>query len=403
MVPSQPTPSAPEPSDPTAADPMESPSAGGAAASAAGPRTVVALSGGVDSAVAAALLAREGRNLIGVHLRTGVEADGEAAGGARSCCGADDARDARIIAARLGIPFYVVDVADAFQHVIQDFAEAYASGRTPNPCVLCNKGVKFGRLLQIARELGAGTIATGHYARLLPAADGRTRLLRAVDAQKDQSYVLYALNDEQRAAARFPLGQLEKSAVREQAAALGIHVADKPDSQELCFVPRGDYRAWLAEHHPEALVPGPVVDAGSGAVIGEHGGAAGYTLGQRKGLPAVGERRYVVSVDAPAGVVEVGDRAAVSHTVVQALDVNWIRVEEAEPGTRYRVQARVRNTGRPAPAWLVARGGRGVELTFDAPVFAPARGQALVAYQDDDVLCGGVIVGAHSSATEVAS
>ena len=162
-------------------------------------RTLVALSGGVDSAVAAARLAREGHDLIAVHLRTGVEADGESAGGARSCCGADDARDARIVASRLGIPFYVVDVADAFQAVIEDFADAYATGRTPNPCVLCNKGVKFGRLLDVARDLGADAVATGHYARLRRGADGRTRLLRAVDATKDQSYVLYALSDEQRA------------------------------------------------------------------------------------------------------------------------------------------------------------------------------------------------------------
>lgn len=356
-------------------------------------RVLCALSGGVDSAVAASRLQRDGADVVGVHLRTGVEADGEGAGGGRSCCGADDARDARRVAARLGLPFYVVDVADAFAGILEDFVASYASGRTPNPCVLCNRDVKFGRLLDLADDLACDVVATGHYARTEVAADGRHRLLRGLDSHKDQSYVLFPLDQRQLARARFPLGTVaSKDAVRREALDLGFEVADKPDSQDLCFVPGGDPRRFLREHAPQTLVPGEIYDRESGRVVGRHEGAAAYTLGQRKGLPAVGAARYVAKIDAPGGRLEIAGRAAMGTTEVRADRVNWIEVPPPASGVSFRVEARIRHASRPQPARLAVEGeGRAVRVRFEAPVFAPAPGQALVAYAGDAVLCGGTI------------
>ncbi|MDJ0974295.1 MAG: tRNA 2-thiouridine(34) synthase MnmA [Planctomycetota bacterium] len=358
-------------------------------------RVLCALSGGVDSAVAAARLVRDGHDVVGVHLRTGVEADGQAAGGTRSCCGADDARDARQVAAALDIPFYVVDVADAFRAVTDDFVAAYASGATPNPCVICNKEVKFGRLVEIARGLGAAAVATGHYARLETRADGRVRLRRAVDASKDQSYVLYPLSQAQLAAARFPLGDTPKEDIRREAEALDLHVAGKRDSQDLCFVPDGDYRRYLAEHAPDVLVPGEVVDE-TGRVVGTHDGAAGYTIGQRRRLPAMGTPHYVKAVDAEAGRVTIAGRDALEKRVVGVVNVNWVDCDAPEPGASFAVHARIRHAGAAEAGTLRVLPHGQVEVHFDAPVFAPARGQALVAYVENDVvLCGGTILAAR--------
>ena len=362
-------------------------------------RFLMALSGGVDSAVAAARLQRQGHELIGVHLRTGVEADGEAAGGSRSCCGADDARDARQVAAMLGIPFYVVDVEGVFAGVIDAFVKAYAEGNTPNPCVICNKTVKFGRLREIAHSLGAERVATGHYARTAVAPTGRQRLLRAVDPRKDQSYVLYALDQSQLAAASFPLGESAKDDVRVEAAELGFPVAGKPDSQDLCFVPRGDYREYLREHAPNVLVPGDVVDE-TGSVVGQHSGAAGFTVGQRRGLPALGERRYVSDVDARGGRVTIAPRGALLMDRVWAFDMNWIDEPAPTDATERRVEVKVRSASPAVAATLITgttEGDEGsggtVSIVFDEPIFAPAPGQAVVAYVDQAVLCGGVLGG----------
>lgn len=353
-------------------------------------RILAALSGGVDSAVAAARLKREGAEVVGVHLRTGVQADGEGAGGARSCCGADDARDARQVAARLEVPFYVVDVSDAFADVLEEFVVAYAAGLTPNPCVTCNARVKFGRLKQVATELGCEAVATGHYARRAKGEDGRWRLLRARDRRKDQTYVLYRLDQAQLAAARFPLGDTEKGDVREEAAALGLSVAAKPDSQDLCFVPRGDYRLYLRREAPDALVAGEIVDE-DGAVIGEHDGAAAFTVGQRRGLPAVGRPRYVTHVNATSGRVEVASRTRALRSRVEARDANWIDVAEPAEGTIFPVEARIRHAAETQPATLICLGAGRIEVAFEEPAFAPAPGQALVAYAGDAVLCGGRI------------
>ena len=353
-------------------------------------RILAALSGGVDSAVAAACLVAEGADVVGVHLRTGVEADGQGAGGSRSCCGADDARDAREVAGVLGIPFYVVDVQDAFRYVLDDFKSAYGAGRTPNPCVLCNKSVKFGRLLEIAEGLGATSVATGHYARIETDTEGRHVLMRAVDHTKDQSYVLYALDQHQLARARFPLGHLQKTDVRAEAERLALSVAGKPDSQDLCFTPGGDYRKWLREHAPEALVPGVFVDE-QGNELGEHEGAAGFTFGQRRRLPAMGVPHYVKDVDAESGQVTIAPRGRCEERAVHASGLNWVSQPAPEQETSYDVTVQIRHAGGAVPAVLEACGQAAARITFTDLVFAPAPGQALVAYQGDRVLCGGTI------------
>ena len=352
-------------------------------------RIVAAISGGVDSAVAAARLVEAGADVIGLHLRTGVEAEGAAAGGARSCCGADDARDARAVADALVIPFYVVDVREAFATVIEDFVAAYAAGRTPSPCVLCNQRVKFGRLVEIAQGLGAGVVATGHYARTEAGPEGRQRLLRSADASKDQTYMLFRLSQEQLGAARFPLGDTAKGDVRAEARRRGLLIHDKPDSQELCFTPQGP-RVFLKERAPEVFVPGPFVDGER--EVGTHDGAVGYTIGQRRGLPAVGTPRYVTDVDPAAGRVVMGSREDLLDRTVRFGDVNWIEVPDAEAaGLPRRVQARIRHAGDPSPGTLQMTNTGELAVVFDEPVFAPAPGQALVAYVDDAVLCGGTI------------
>ena len=353
-------------------------------------RTLVAISGGVDSAVAAARLVAAGEDVVGVHLRTGVESDDASAGGARSCCGADDARDARAVAARLDIPFYVVDVQEQFAAIIGDFVDAYAAGRTPIPCVACNSDVKFGRLRELARGFEAEVVATGHYARTARGPDGRWRLLRAADERKDQTYMLHQLDQAQLAAARFPLGDLTKDEVRAEARALGLAVADKPDSQELCFVPAAGHKAFLRERAPEHVVPGTFTDA-EGEEVGRHDGALGFTIGQRKGLPAVGEPRYVRRVDPAAGRVEIAPRGALLERTCTVEDVNWIDRAPPPVGTRLQVAVRHRHAVPLRPATLEVLGARSLRVDWPEAVFALTPGQALVAYAGAAVLCGGTI------------
>lgn len=359
-------------------------------------RILAALSGGVDSAVAAARLVRAGHDVVAAHLRTGVESDDASAAASRSCCGLDDARDARAVADHLGVPFYVVDVREAFSGVQADFRAAYEAGRTPAPCVLCNRDVKFGRLAEVAAQWGAGVIATGHYARLAPGAHGRWRLLAARDAAKDQTYMLFRLDDAQRARARFPLGESLKADVRREAEALGLPVHAKPDSQELCFLPaQGGVRAWLESVGADVHRPGDVVqdEGGSGPrVLARHAGALGLTRGQRHGLPALGVRRYVRRVEPATATVEVAPREALETSTVHARDAVWIEVVHAGAlAGPVRVTARIRHAGPAAAGWLMAEGADGFRVRFDAPVFAPAPGQAIVAYVGDAVLAGGTI------------
>lgn len=363
-------------------------------------RILVALSGGVDSAVAAARLVRDGADVVAVHYRTGVAAEDPAAPvRARSCCGVDDARDARAVAARLGVPFYVVDVSDAFRRDVLDaFVADYAAGRTPNPCIACNQHVKFGRIEDFARSVGAEAVATGHYARTAPRPGATTRLLRAIDPTKDQSYVLYGLSEAQRARARFPLGATTKAAVRDEARAAGLPVAAKPDSQELCFVPSGDHRTVLFHLDPSLRRPGPVVDA-AGRELARHDGAAGFTVGQRKGLGVTGAAPvYVTEVRPADDRVVVGPREALLRRVVRTAPLHWVDVSPAEGLARapWRVDVRIRHAAPPVPATLDVAPDGAATVTFDAPVFAPAPGQALVAYDGDAVLAGAPIVGSSA-------
>jgi tRNA-specific 2-thiouridylase len=336
---------------------------------------MVAMSGGVDSSVAAAMLVDEGHDVTGVTLRLwGGTTDS-------GCCSVGDVEDARRVAAQLGIPHYVLDEAEAFTaRVVEPYVRAYAAGRTPNPCVACNREMKFGRLLDTATALGFDALATGHHARVLRTADGRFRLLRARDAAKDQSYVLVGLGQRELARVVFPVGEGTKSEVRARAAARGLRTARKPESMDVCFVARRD-RVGFVEARTGSR-PGTVVDV-DGRVLGAHDGIARFTVGQRRGLGvAVGQRRYVVDVDARTRVVTVGPPDALLRDAVDLHDV-WFTAERPPPGTRFDVQ--VRAHGPTRCGYLV---GDRVEYEEPAPRVAP--GQIVALYVGDELVGGGV-------------
>jgi tRNA-specific 2-thiouridylase len=347
-------------------------------------RVVVAMSGGVDSSVAAALLAESGCEVIGVTLRL--------AGAGSRCCSLDDAEDARRVAERLGIRFYVADYADAFRReVMEPWADAYLAGRTPIPCVACNQRFKFRHLLDRAQALGAGAVATGHYARVeRDGATGALALLRGRDAGKDQSYFLFDLRPEQLERIRFPVGALEKREVRAHARRLGLATADKPESQEICFVPDGDHAAVVERLRPGAAAgAGEIVDE-SGAVVGRHRGIHRYTVGQRRGLALpLGERVFVRSLDAAANRVTVAPKAALAAAGARLDGVSWIA--GAAPTGPLRALVRVRHRHEGAKATLEPLPGGTARIAFDEPVVAVAPGQAAVFYDGERVLGGGWI------------
>jgi len=357
-----------------------------------GPATAVAMSGGVDSSVAAALLAREGGSLVGFSMQLVDRLAGETERYGR-CCSPDDFRDARSVADRLGFPHYVLAMEEDFRrHVLAPFADDYARGRTPSPCVRCNTFLKFGALLARAQAVGATQVATGHYAILEPdPRTGRTLLRKAVDEDKDQSYFLFDLTEEQRRAARFPLGALKKDEVREVARDFGLCTAEKPESMDLCFVERGsDYRAALAQRGlAPARTPGAITDA-AGRTLGRHAGIDGFTVGQRRGLGiASAHPLYVLRIEEPENRIVVGGKEALlrDHCVLER--TRWIPFER--PPARLRGEVRIRSTHAGAMASIDDHGDGTATIRFDEPQRSIAPGQAAVVYDGDLVLGGGWI------------
>ena len=350
-------------------------------------RMLVAMSGGVDSSVAAALLQEQGHEGVGLFMRNGITASVDARPGKQGCCSLGDAQDARFVAGQLGVKFYVLNFAEDFKRVIDYFVAEYKRGRTPNPCAVCNTDLKFGKLLDYARMVSAEKVATGHYART-DYRDGRWRLYRGRDDAKDQSYYLFGLSQEQLGHAHFPLGELRKDEVRALAAKFGLRTRDKPESMEICFVPEGDYRKVVAEVEPAALQPGPIVDC-SGQRLGEHGGVAGFTIGQRRGIGvAAAEAYYVVRLEPATNTVVVGAREELRIDRIRVSRLNWIAYEA--PEAELRVIARIRSRHAGTPATVRRSGGDSVEVEFDEPVEGAAPGQCAVFYaQDGDEVLGG--------------
>jgi tRNA-specific 2-thiouridylase len=349
-------------------------------------RVVVAMSGGVDSAVAAALLTEEGFDVVGITLQ--LYDHGATIGRKGACCAGQDIHDAARVAERLGIPHYVLDYESRFREaVIEDFADAYVRGETPIPCVRCNQTVKFRDLLATARQLGAEALATGHYARRVDGAAG-PELHRAADGGRDQSYFLFATTREQLSFLRFPLGVFDKNETRAVARRFDLPVAAKPDSQDICFVPSGSYAGVIAKLRPGAAVPGEVVDE-AGQVLGRHDGVIHFTVGQRKGLGiAAAEPLYVLRLEPETRRVVVGPHAALGRRHVKIGGMNWLGPPVPPEGLA--VEIRLRSTQPPAAARLFLTEGVG-EAVLEEPAFGVAPGQACVAYDGTRVLGGGWI------------
>jgi tRNA-specific 2-thiouridylase len=351
-------------------------------------RVVVAMSGGVDSSVVAALAVASGAEVIGVTLQ--LYDYGAATGRKGACCAGDDIRDARAVADRLGFAHYVFDHESAFRdEVVERFADDYLAGRTPIPCIRCNMGPKFTDLLRMAKELGADCLATGHYVRRIAGAAGR-ELHRALDPARDQSYFLYGTTEAQLDFLRFPLGGLPKPDVRRIAESFGLAVAGKPDSQDICFVPDGDYARIVRSLRPEGARPGRIVHAESGETLGEHAGVIHYTVGQRRGLEIGGqpEPLYVTGIDAAEAEVRVGPRRLLAVRAATIAESNRIGPLPDEP-----LSAKVRSMAKPVPVTLEGSLGEGAQaaIRFAEPEYGVAPGQAAVLYAGDRVIGGGWI------------
>ena len=349
-----------------------------------GNRIIVGMSGGVDSCVAAALLVEQGYDVIGVTMRLWT-VDRPEAVGHQHCCSAEDAEEAAEVAGILGIPHYVLNFEHEFAtRVVDTFVGGYGAGRTPNPCQACNEHIKFRALMQRGAALDTDLFATGHYARVCESA-GTYQLQRAADAGKDQSYFLYTLGQRELARLRFPLGHLQKAEVRAIARRLGLPVADKPDSQEICFVPDNNYRRFLRDRLESPA--GEVVDP-AGHVLGRHDGIIGFTVGQRRGLGAYGDRRYVIDLQPASARVVIGTESDLLRGGVVARDVHWL--SGSPPGDGADVLVKLRYKAPPAAATLHHRPG-GMVLRFHQPQRAVAPGQAAVCYDDEVLLGGGII------------
>ena len=354
------------------------------------------MSGGVDSSVAAWLLRRQGHEVIGVFMRHGVGATetcqvgpGPAKSHKQGCCSAADADDARRVAGLLEIPFYALNFEEEFGRIVDYFVDEYAAGRTPNPCVVCNTWLKFGRLFEFADSVGADAVATGHYARLVPSDDpDLPALCRGLDGGKDQSYVLFGIDRGRLRWMRFPVGEYRKDEIRRMAGEIGLRVADKRDSQEICFVPDQDHARLVRERRGGADAPGEIVTT-DGTVVGHHQGIEQFTIGQRKGLGiAFGEPRYIVRLDAQTRRVIVGTLEDLARTELTASGANWLVEEPHQP---IACQVKIRYRSRACEAELEPLPGGRFRVVFREPCSGVAPGQAAVCYQADRVLGGGWI------------
>jgi tRNA-specific 2-thiouridylase len=345
------------------------------------------MSGGVDSSVAAHLLKERGYEVIGLFMRTGAHAQ-DAERRAKTCCSVADAIDARNVADRLDIPFYALDFERDFARVMDQFADEYVAGRTPNPCVTCNIWLKFGKLWAYGKQVGADFVATGHYARIKEDAEGRPRVARAVDGDKDQSYVLSGLRRELLPHVLLPVGEYRKAEIRALARDLGLPVHDKPDSQEICFVPDDDYLGFVRSRRPGLDTSGALVDE-DGETLGRHSGIEAFTIGQRRGLGiAVGEPRYVVQIEPSTRTVTVGPRASLDRWGLEAARVNW---QGPRPSGPTPCLAQIRAQHRAVGATVVPLPGERASVRFEMPQSAVTPGQVVTLYQGDVVLAGGWI------------
>jgi tRNA-specific 2-thiouridylase len=352
-----------------------------------GKRVVLAMSGGVDSSVAAVLLQAQGYEVMGVFMRTGAEVE-DAERRAKTCCSVADVLDAQNVADRLDIPFYALDFENDFARIKDYFADEYLAGRTPNPCVVCNIWLKFGKLWGYGKQVGADFVATGHYARVIRGDDGSLRVGRGIDRAKDQSYVLFGLRRELLPHVLFPVGGFTKSEIRNVAREHGLPVHDKPDSQEICFVPGDDYRTVVKDRRPGRETAGRIVDE-EGTVLGEHSGIEAFTIGQRRGLGiAVGAPRYVVQIEPTSRTVTVGRRESLDKPGLIAARFNW---QGERPSGAIPCLAQIRAQHRAVPAIVTALGGDRARVMFETAQPAICPGQVVTIYEDDLVLGGGWI------------
>ncbi|MCP3998071.1 MAG: tRNA 2-thiouridine(34) synthase MnmA [bacterium] len=349
-------------------------------------KALVAMSGGVDSSVAAALMLEQGYEVVGVTLKQWEDEDGQMP--LAGCCTVSDSEDARRVAAQLDVPYYVLDYVDEFtEKVVDHFGDMYAAGKTPNPCIECNRRVRFNVLLERTAALGCDVLVTGHHARIRRDESGY-HLIRAVDGTKDQSYVLHMLGQDDLARVRLPIGEMTKVKVREYAAAMGLRTAAKPDSQDLCFVGEGSYRDFIRARFPDAARPGPLVMS-DGSVVAQHDGMVDFTIGQRKGLGvALGERRYVVDIDPATATVTLGSR---EELLADGCVVDEASFVAGHPPARGAVSVKIRYRSQAVPAQISSADERSWLVRFDQPQMAVAPGQSAVFYDGDEVIGGGMI------------
>ena len=354
-------------------------------------RVVVAMSGGVDSSVCAAMMHEEGLDSVGMTMRLWKGEEAESCDNPSSCCGAESVEDARLVCETLGIPYFAINFREEFwKEVVEVFAKEYFAGRTPSPCILCNEKLKFDTLYKKALEIGAEKVCTGHYARIT-FEDGRWQLLRGVDASKDQSYFLFSMTQEQLSKTLFPLGTYTKPQIRQMASDYNLVTANKPESMDICFIPDGDYAGFLERHFPDLAKPGPVRHV-DGQTLGEHGGIHRVTIGQRKGLGiAFSEPLYVAGIDAAQNEVIVGPKASVLRLSFTIERVNWIK-RIPELGEEIPLSIRIRSRGNEAPGTVTRLPDNRAKITYQTPQKAITPGQACVFYTGDYVFGGGWIV-----------